>query len=97
LQRKTKAVCRLVYNGRDEATESLIKQIDNWQIAQIAPKNYNENDVDNYVKRMELSFESLCASMEDLGVQNVADLTIFQFYTRVIYFEKKKQKQQAKK
>jgi hypothetical protein len=96
MQRKTKLICKLIYKGRSKETEELIKRIDEWQIAQIKPRNYNEFDVDNYIKRMELSFENVCASMEDLGVKDPGRLTIFQFYTRIEYFEKKKLKQQSK-
>lgn len=94
--RKARLTCRLVYEGKTKETLDIIKQIDDWQLSLIAPKNFDSQDVDNYIKTIELSFEALIASMEDLGVERPEDLTIFQFYTRLTYFEKKKAKQSRK-
>lgn len=44
---------------------------------------------------MEMSFENLCTALEELGVKDPQNLTVFQFYSKVAYFEKKKQKQQT--
>lgn len=95
--KKAKAQCKLVYKGRSPELLQLIDQIDRWQLALIAPKNFDSNDVENYIKKIELSFETLCASLEDLGVRDPGSLTVFQFYSRLLYFEKKKQKQARQK
>lgn len=63
----------------------------------IAPKNFDNSDPDNYIKRMELSFENLCTALEELGVKDPAELSVFQFYNKITYFEKKKQKQEARR
>jgi hypothetical protein len=62
----------------------------------MTPKNFDSTDADNYIKRLELSFETLCASMEDLGVKAPHELSVFQFYNRLVYFEKKKLNQKRK-
>lgn len=38
---------------------------------------------------MEKGFETLCASLEDLGVADPKRLTVFEFYARVEYFKNK--------
>jgi hypothetical protein len=95
--RKAKLQCKLIYEPGKHQTRELIKQIETWQLSLIAPKNFDSEDTDNYIRRLELSFEALCASLEDLGVKNPGDLTIFHFYTRLIYYEGKKQKQTPRK
>lgn len=92
LARKVRLQCRYLVTG-DKDTLEQIAQVDNWQVAQALPKNFDSTDVDNYIKRIEISFESLCTSMEELGVAKPGDLSVFQFYTKLTYFEKKKLKQ----
>lgn len=39
---------------------------------------------------MEKGFEGLCVALEDLGVHRPKELTVFEFYTRVEYYKKKR-------
>lgn len=55
------------------------------------PKDFNPF-AENCLIRMEAEFESMAAALGENGVTNAADLTIFEFYSRVKYFEKKAQK-----
>lgn len=93
LARKTRLLCQEIMHGKSPETSEEINLIDRWQIEQSLPKNFDSTDPDNYIKRIELSLESLCTSMEELGVNRPQELTLFQFYTKLIYFEKKKLKQ----
>lgn len=81
----------------DKKTHELIRTIDNWQAALLAPKNYNEQDPENYIKTLEISFEQLCTALEELGINNPRALTVFQFYSKVTYFEEKRRKAEEKK
>lgn len=81
----------MIREGRSPEIQELIKNVEDWQLSLMTPKNFDNNDVDNYIRRIELSFEALCASIEDLGVARPGELTIFQFYNKLLYFEKKKQ------
>lgn len=89
--------CKQVTKGRDAKVEQAIAAITSWQLDLIAPKNFETADPDNYVKRIELSFENICTALEELGVKDPATLTVFQFYNKVVYFEKKKVKQQSER
>lgn len=93
MNRKARLQCQAIINGNKKETLDHIQQIENWQLALIVPKNFDSTDVDNYIKKIELSFEGLCTSMEELGVAKPWELSVVQFYTRLTYFEKKKQKQ----
>jgi hypothetical protein len=97
MNRKARLQLSLIINGHNARTQELIDQVERWQLALIAPKNFDSMDTDNYIKRIELSFESLCTSMEELGVASPGDLTVFQFYTKLTYFEKKKLNQKGRK
>lgn len=61
----------------------------------MAPKNLDGQDTDNHVANMERSFEMLCTSMEELGVESVHTITVFQFYAKIRYFKKKQADQKA--
>jgi hypothetical protein len=37
----------------------------------------------------EREFELMCGSMEEAGVKDIDKMTVFEFYSRVIYFDKK--------
>jgi hypothetical protein len=49
---------------------------------------YRENDL----IRQESEFENMCSALEENGVSNCSNLTVFEFYSRVKYFEKKSKK-----
>lgn len=81
-------------NAREiQKTKDLIKNIDAYQLSLTRPKNFDSQDPGNYIKEMEKGFETLCATLEELGVHRPKSLTVFEFYTRVEYFKKKRQGQ----
>lgn len=75
---------------RDASIKDKIKVYTDYQISIIAPKNLNPSDTKNYIKQIEMSFEDLCTSMEELGVKDPKRLSIFEFYGKIRYFEAKK-------
>lgn len=68
----------------------MIKQISEYQLALMTPKDLNPSSVNNYVKKIEVSFENLCTSLEEAGVRDPRALTMFQFYSKIDYFESKR-------
>jgi hypothetical protein len=88
--RRSKLQLAIITQGEDPKIRKLIKDINAWQLAQHVPKNFDNESPDYYIKNLEKSFESLCATLEDLGVQNPKGLTIFEYYSRLEYFKKKK-------
>lgn len=72
--------------------KSLIPQINavtDFQISMLVPGNFNPESTDNSITRMELSFESLCTNLEELGIQNPKRLSVFEFYSKIRYFKAK--------
>lgn len=55
------------------------------------PKNFNPYQ-ENDIIRMEQEFESMCTALEENGITNAKDMTVYEFYSRVKYFEKKSKK-----
>lgn len=55
------------------------------------PKDFNPF-TENCLIKMEQEFESMAAALAENGIVNATDLTVFEFYSRVKYFEKKAQK-----
>lgn len=77
----------------DPALRRLVRDIEEYQVALITPKNFDGDDPENFIKNLESSFEAICTSLEELGVHKPHELTVFQFYSKIQYFEKKKLKQ----
>lgn len=55
------------------------------------PKDFNPY-TENVLIVMEQEFESMAAALGENGVTNASELTIFEFYSRIKYFEKKSKK-----
>ena len=55
------------------------------------PKDFNPF-AENCLIQMEQEFESMVAALSENGVVNASDLTVFEFYSRIKYFEKKSTK-----
>jgi hypothetical protein len=56
------------------------------------PKSFNPFNSENDLVQSDNVFESMCAALEESGVVNPSALTIFEFYSRVKYFDKKSKK-----
>lgn len=57
-----------------------------------APKSFNPFNSNNDLVQLDQQFESMAAALEENGIANVSELTIFEFYSRVKYFEKRSKK-----
>jgi hypothetical protein len=80
---------QIIKEGRTDKLVNEIKAIDQYQLSLMTPKNFDSQDPENLVSKMEKAFESVCAALESNGVVNPKKLTVFEFYSRVYFFEKK--------
>lgn len=92
IKRKALLQIKLIKFGYDKNVDQLINDINQYHADMIAPRNLNENNSDNYIKALDLSFENICTSMEEMGVHNPRELTVFQFNSKISYFKKKRNK-----
>ena len=74
------AILPALYNFRDYFLE------------QSRPKSFNPFNNENELIRLDQQFESISAALEENNVSNVANMSMFEFYSRVKYFEKKSKK-----
>lgn len=96
MNRKTLLQIKLIRHGENPETRRMIQAIDQYQASLITPRNFNPRDPDNYLQKVELSFENLLTSLEELGVTSPENLTVFRFYSKIQYF-KKKERNKSKK
>lgn len=69
---------------------SQINAITSYQVAIMNPKIFAYESPDNCIRKMEEAFENLCTNLEELGVMNPKQLTVFEFYSKIRYFKTKK-------
>lgn len=55
------------------------------------PKDFNPF-AENCLIQMEQEFEGMVAALGENGIVNASELTVFEFYSRIKYFEKKSSK-----
>lgn len=80
--------CELAVNPTDEKLKEMDTVI-KFFINRQKPYKFNPYDTDNILMIHEKQFEDLCCSMEENGVANPKELTEFEFYSRLKYYEKK--------
>jgi hypothetical protein len=82
---------KLQHEGNNEEAEKLQKTIDNIQnyINSINPPRDFSNTSNNVIKNIDKSFEKVCTSLEELGINNPKGLTLFEFKSKIEYFKNK--------
>lgn len=55
----------------------------------ISPKNFDGQDTKNVVLAQKISFEKLCTILEENGCLTPKRLTVFEFYSRLSFYEEK--------
>lgn len=81
------------FNGKKEDSDrhkKVVESIDDYLLSLNPPNDFSANSPNNIIRDMELSFEKLCASMEEAGINSPKTLTVFEFYSRIDFFESKK-------
>ncbi len=67
----------------------LKKDILEYQISMMRPRNFDTDDPHNAIRQIEISFENVCTTLEEFGVHRPHELPVFSFYSKIAYFEKK--------
>ena len=62
----------------------------------IEPSEFSIHDPENVLRRRDISFEGLCAAMEEAGTQHAKSMNTFEFYHRVDYYDRKAKKAAAR-
>lgn len=75
-----------------EKNDKIVASIEDFILSMVPPNSFKEDDTNNIIHHMEISFEKLCASMEEAGIHDPKRLTAFEFYSRMEYFQSKNKK-----
>lgn len=78
----------MIITGSEKYNE-IIKSIDEYLMSFHIPDVFDVRSSQNVIKSIDESFQSLCASLEANGTTGAADLTVFEFFSRIEYYEKK--------
>lgn len=70
--------------------QRVIDSVDEYLFQLSAPQEFNFSSENNILRELDLSFENLCACLEEAGIKEPKNLTVFELNQRVDYFEKKK-------
>ncbi len=76
-------------NGFDPAVLKKIENIEDQLLQMHKPNNYNMADPENILLDADRTFERLCCSLEDHGIQRPEELSEFKFYSRIEHIEQK--------
>jgi len=72
-----------------EEVDGLLNSVCEFFISRQKPTIFDPNSEESDLIGNDRHFEELAASMEDNGVNSPKNLTVFEFYSRIVYFEKK--------
>jgi len=81
--------------GDEEKAKAYLKEvdvIDKYFLILSKPNDFNTANSDNIINTIDKSFEQLCASLEESGVQSPKKMTTFEFNQRVDYYQEKAKK-----
>lgn len=73
-----------------EKYEKVVRSIDEYLIQLNRPKDFKLDNPENVLNNLDISFENLIAVLEESNVSNPKNLTVFEFYQRLQYYESKK-------
>ena len=78
--------------GREEDREKFEKvsrSIDEYFIALKPPQDFAAKSPNNAVDQIDLAFHNLCASLEDAGIHDPKNLSIYDLNVRLAFYNKK--------
>lgn len=72
----------------------VVKKVDLYLISINPPKDFSSSP-DSVINQMDVSFENLCASLEEAGVSRPKKLSVFEFNQRIAYYQEKAKNNKA--
>lgn len=81
----------------EKNVDELYNRIIEYFLQKSKPHIFDPHDENCVVFMYDREIEELCISMEENGINNPKDLTVFEFYSRIRYYEKKAIELKSKK
>lgn len=72
--------------------DNVINDVDNFILSINTPKDFGEESENNIIRISEAIYERTCTILEDAGVRNIKELTVFEFESKRDFYEKKAKK-----
>lgn len=66
-----------------------IKVIDDYLHEYTRPVDVAMQNADNYLAKFDKDFQDACNALEELGVHRPEDLSMFEYFSKIRYFEAK--------
>lgn len=66
-----------------------IDMIDRYLFDLYAPNEFNVKSKNNVLRDLDNTFQDICSTLEEAGVKEPKNLSVYEFNQRIIYFEKK--------
>lgn len=79
----------------DEKKATLLNTICEFFLSRNLPLCFNPYDENSVLINGDKEFEEMCNSMEDSGVRAIKEGTVFEFYSKIQYLEKKVRRMEA--
>lgn len=82
-------------DSENEKDAKALDAIYDYFLKRNTPLCFNPYDENSVLVHGEKEFEEICNSMEDSGIEGVKECTVFEFYSKVQFLEKKIQKMKS--
>lgn len=90
---KKKADLQIQYLlSSDHKLLDAIKSSDEYLLTLMKPKDFDTNNYSSDINNIDSSFEKLCTTLEELGIHKPKELTLFEFESKILYFNEKNKK-----
>lgn len=89
------AECEFIISDGKKDYLQVIKNVNEYFLDLIKPKNLNGNDKHNVIVLFKVQFSELCIALMSNSIPDPEKMTVFRFYSALKYFENKNQKQKA--
>lgn len=83
---------KFITSGGEEAYLQTIKNVNDYFLGLITPRNMDGNTKDNVVIQFKVQFSELCVALMTNGIPDAETMTVFRFYSAMKFFESKKTK-----
>lgn len=83
------ALCVIGSLLREEDHSEELAEIEEWLMLQALPGIHTPNNPANEEIKQRRTFENLCVLMEDNGVGNPREQTVYSFYSRIVHLKNK--------
>lgn len=72
-----------------KALQAELVLLEEFFLVQQKPLTFNPYAAENVIMEGERTFEAVCITMQEAGMHNAKEMTEYEFYSTILYFQKK--------